>query len=98
MYLTTPNQAEAENIAKVVIKEKLAACVNIHQPIKSYYIWENKLEISQEIALVIKTKISLESQLIKRIEQLHSYSTPCILSLDVNGGNPDYIKWVNSLT
>ncbi len=98
IYLIASNQLEAENIAKIIIEEKLAACVNIHQPIKSFYIWQNKLEISQEIALMIKTKASLEIKLIARIKRLHSHSIPCIISLDINGGNSDYLEWINKLT
>lgn len=96
IYITAPDMSTATSLAKIIIEEKLAACVNILSPMESYYLWKGKLETNKEIPMLIKTKAELEIKLISRIKREHPYEIPCILSLSIDGGNIDFLKWIES--
>ena len=91
---TTDSQTVAEAIARELVSNKLAACVQIDGPIKSVYVWEDKLESSQELRLSIKTTQAKVAKITESIKTLHNYELPQILSIPVSGGNDDYLKWV----
>ena len=97
IYITTKDEEEARKIGKTLVEEKLVACVNIH-PIKSIYWWEGKITEESEIAMLVKTKAELVDEVIKRVKQLHSYEVPCIISLPIEKGYPDFLKWINQST
>lgn len=90
---TFARKEEAENVAKTLLKEKLAACVQLI-PIESKYLWQGKIEESKEILCLIKTKEKLFNKLEKRIKELHSYSVPEIIMLRIEDGNKEYLKWL----
>lgn len=94
VFTTTGKIEEAKNIAKTLVKEKLAACVNIVNPIDSYYIWEDKLVEDKEILLIIKTKASLFNELKNRIISLHSYKVPEIIFIPIHKGLKTYLDWI----
>jgi len=93
IYITAPDKSIATNIAKALIQEKLAACVNISAVMESFYLWEDKLTQSDEVLIFAKT--SKEDALIKRVKELHPYEIPCILSFDVNNGDPKFLEWIS---
>ena len=93
-YITTKNIEEAKKIGETVLKERLAACANIIPAIESVYWWKGKIERDKESLLVLKTKKSLVSKLIKRVKELHSYDVPCVDIIPVTDGNKDYFKWI----
>jgi len=97
IYITTKDEEEAKRIGKTLVEEKLAACVNIH-PIKSIYRWGGGIEEEEETALLVKTKAELADEVIERVKELHSYEVPCIVSLPIEKGNPDYLKWIKEST
>jgi periplasmic divalent cation tolerance protein len=70
--------------------------VNIIPSVKSLYIWEGKIEQSEEFLLKIKTKASLMSALIESVQQQHPYKVPEIISTTIEEGNPSYLEWINS--
>ncbi len=96
IYITAPDKSIATNIAKTLIQEKLAACVNIIGPIESHYFWEDELSQSDEILIFAKTTKILEARLITRVKKLHPYKVPCIISLDITNGDPIFLKWIGS--
>ena len=96
VYITTKNKTEAKKIAKVLLKERLCACVNIFDKMSSMYWWKNKIEEANETVLIAKTTKNNFSKLSGRVRQLHSYDCPCILQLNVTGGNTEYISWLIS--
>ncbi len=98
VYITTKNKKEAEKIGRVLVKEKLAACVNIIGGVNSIYRWKGKIEESKEAILIAKTKNSLLAELIKKVKALHSYECPDIVALPIKGGSKDYLKWVSENT
>ena len=94
---TCKDKKEAKNISKSLIKEKLAACVQM-QKIKSIYFWNNKLCEDKEILLSIKTKKSLFSQVKDRILELHSYEVPQIIELEITNISENYKKFIEKNT
>ncbi len=99
LVLSTVNSPrKAEAIASALVKEKLAACVNLSAPIRSVYEWKGKLHRDREILMLIKTRKSLYRRLEKRLKALHPYELPEILTLSPAGGSEDYLNWVFSNT
>ncbi len=97
IYITTGDEDEARRIGRTLVAEKLAACVNIH-PIKSIYRWQENIQEEDEVAMLVKTKAGLADEVIQRVKELHSYEVPCIVSLPIEKGYPDYLKWINEST
>lgn len=96
VYVTTSKDLESKKIARELLKEKLAVCINIIPSIESIYLWKGEIEEDSESIMVIKTKSELVEEVIKRIEELHSYEIPCILEITVNNGSKNYLNWIES--
>ena len=97
VYVTTEDEDEAMVIGRILVEEKLAACVNIH-PMFSIYWWQGDVQEDTEVALLVKTKAGLVDEVINRVKQLHSQEVPCIVAWPIEKGNPDYLKWVEEST
>jgi periplasmic divalent cation tolerance protein len=93
VYSTTKGIAEARRIANSLIKERIAACINIF-PIQSLYKWNGKLCNAKEYGMIIKTRQNLVQDAIKRIKSMHSYNVPCIISFSINKGNKEFLNWI----
>jgi len=89
-----PDQTSAEALATALVEERLAACVNILQPCRSIYRWQNAVETANEIPLLIKTSEACYSRLETAIRARHPYQTPEIIAFPVSRGLPDYLAWV----
>ena len=98
VYMTAGSVEEAKSIGKILVGQNLAACVNLLKNMTSIYKWEEKLEESQEIILISKTRKTLMPKLIETVNSLHSYDCPCLLELPIQGGNPDFLSWIESQT
>ena len=72
--------------------------VNLLENMTSIYKWEEKLEESQEVIMIAKTRKTLMPKLIEIVNSIHSYDCPCILELPVQSGNPDFLSWIKSQT
>ena len=96
VHITVKDIEEARKIAKSVVKRRLAACVNILPEVESHFWWKDKLDVTKEVMLMIKTKESLLPELIKSVKKLHSYSVPGIIALPIVGGSRDYLEWIDS--
>ena len=75
------------------VRERLAACVNIHGPMTSVYEWQGKLETGPEYAAFIKTTRNLADAAIEAARKLHPYTVPCFLLLPIEKANEDYLTW-----
>jgi periplasmic divalent cation tolerance protein len=95
LYTTFPDESSAEKISLTLLNAKLCACTNLINGMKSTYWWEDKLESSQEIILIIKTRAELSGPCQEMILKHHPYSLPCILELPIVGGHPAYLKWLS---
>jgi periplasmic divalent cation tolerance protein len=85
---------EAERIGRLVVEERLAACVNVLGPIRSIYRWRGSIESAEEIAAIFKTTHALADSLITRIAGLHSYDVPCIATWPIDKILDSYAEWV----
>jgi len=91
--LCTTAPGEADGIARALVDERLAACVNII-PVRSCYLWEGKLNLEGEELLIIKTEQRMVEQLMSRIIELHRYKVPEIIVLPMLDGYPPYLHWI----
>ncbi len=96
LVLSTINTLKgAKKIAISLVKEKLAACVNISSAVQSIYSWKEKLCQEKEYLLFIKTQKKLYPRLEKRLKELHPYKVPEIIALPIEKGSSEYLEWVN---
>ena len=93
---TVSNDTEAESLSDLLVKSNYAACVNILPNIRSKYFWKDKLQITNEVMLMIKTKKDYFKQLEKLIIANHSYQVPEILCINAADVSEEYESWVNS--
>ena len=90
---TCIDENEANNIAKILIEKKLAACIHIY-PIKSHYFWDDKVCNDNEFILNIKTRKSNFKSISKEILKNHSYEVPEIISFEINNISKKYKKFI----
>ncbi|NCB56927.1 MAG: divalent-cation tolerance protein CutA [Gammaproteobacteria bacterium] len=95
---TCPDDTCARALAQTLLNEKLAACVNLIPQVTSLYCWQGKMEESQEVQLVIKSRRTLFGVLQQRIQTLHPYEVPEILAMPVLNGSPAYLQWLQEQT
>ncbi len=94
IYIIVGSDTEARTIATALVKEHLAACANIIPGMRSIYRWEGKITEADETVLIAKTSRDRVPALMERVRVLHSYDCPCVVSLAVEDGNPDYLDWL----
>jgi periplasmic divalent cation tolerance protein len=99
LILTTmpDDVSKTDELSRMLIEERLAACVNVHAPMTSTYRWKGRIEREAERQLVIKTTRDRLDALRKRLHELHPYELPEFLVLDVTGSEA-YLKWVQRET
>lgn len=96
VLVTCATLEEGRKIARAVVLERLAACVNVvTHAIESLYTWEGKLEDSSEYLLMMKTSEDRLSELENRVRQLHSYETPEFVVLPITAGSEEYLRWLD---
>jgi periplasmic divalent cation tolerance protein len=95
IYSTFPNKEEAEKIAEELIRQKLAACVNI-LPIDSVYSENEKIKKSKETAAIIKTRKINFKRVEKFILENHSYAIPCIVGIPIRKASKKYFHWLKN--
>lgn len=98
VYMTVPTQEEARAIGKELVSQNLAACINIFPAIESIFRWENVVQSAHEVVLIAKTSEAKVTALTQAAKNLHSYDVPCILSLPITGGNPEFLSWIENET
>jgi uncharacterized protein involved in tolerance to divalent cations/ADP-ribose pyrophosphatase YjhB (NUDIX family) len=94
VYVTAGSADEADRLARSLVEERLAACVNRIKSVQSVYRWQGKVEQSEEELLIIKTSRDRFAVLEKRVRELHSYSVPEVIALPVIEGSSGYFKWL----
>jgi periplasmic divalent cation tolerance protein len=91
---TTDSRDAAVKIARSLVMNRLAACVQIDGPIESHFHWEGKLESTVEWRCTAKTFRSVISRLVAELQQLHTYQTPEIVTIAMQDVSPDYVSWM----
>jgi periplasmic divalent cation tolerance protein len=91
---TCDSEEQAARLARHLVEQRLAACVNILPHVRSIYRWNEKLEDAGEWMLVIKSRRDLFLALRAEIEKLHSYDTPEIIAMPVVEGSEAYLGWL----
>ena len=91
---TTAVEEQALAIARALVSERLAACVNIIGPIRSIYRWRDAIEDDREFLLLIKTRATLYMKVERRVRELHTYEVPEVIALSLDRGSPPYVQWL----
>jgi periplasmic divalent cation tolerance protein len=94
---TTSSKAEAETIARALLAQRLAACIQVTQ-IQSYYTWNDSVNVDDEQLLLIKCKQADFADLQECIKANHSYEVPEIVIVPITAGLPEYFQWLNAVT
>jgi periplasmic divalent cation tolerance protein len=94
VYVTTSDVHEAKKIGRILVEKRLAACVNILGAIESLFWWEGAVREAVETAFIAKTTRERIPELIAAVKANHSYECPCVVTLSIEAGNPDFLKWI----
>jgi periplasmic divalent cation tolerance protein len=97
-YSTCPDAACADRIARILVTERLAACVNRLPGVQSTYRWQGAIEQADEVLLLIKTTADRLDAMTARLRELHPYELPELLAVEVSAGLPAYLDWVAAET
>jgi periplasmic divalent cation tolerance protein len=87
-------QPEAQQIARTLVDERLAACVNVVPGVVSVYRWKGNVEQEAELLLVMKTLAEKVDALKARLLELHPYELPEVVVIPIAGGHPPYLAWI----
>jgi len=98
IYITAPTEEVGKNIAKKLIEEKVAACINMVKNIYSIYWWKGNIEEDNEVLLIIKTKKDLFDKIEEIVKSIHPYTIPEIITLPIVAGSFDYLNWIDEST
>ena len=95
-YATAPDEETASRIAEALVTEGVAACVNILPGMTSIYAWQNKIEKSAEVAMIVKSTAAKAADLVARFMTLHPYETPAIIALHVDAAHSSeaFLNWI----
>ncbi len=94
IYVTCGSVNEAREIGDTVVRERLAACANIIEGMRSIYWWQGAVEEGAEAILILKTAAANVPALSDRVKTLHSYDVPCVAEIPLGRGNADYFDWI----
>ena len=95
---TVGSEDNAGLIARSLVEEKLAACVNVVPKVQSIYSWKGEIVEDNELLLLIKTRGQMYTQVEARIRALHTYEVPEIIAFDITKGSKDYLDWIKTIT
>lgn len=99
VLITVPDDDETvEKVARPLVDERLAACVNVLPGVRSFYRWEGAVQDDPERLLIVKTTAARLPALTARVTELHPYSVPEVIATPVLGGFGPYLEWVREQT
>jgi periplasmic divalent cation tolerance protein len=91
---TAGSREEGERLARALVEERLAACVNLVPGVRSFYRWKGSVCCDDEVLLVIKSTRERFAALRERVRELHGYELPELICLEPSGGDAEYLAWV----
>ena len=94
VLITVGTEEEAQRIARALLEQRKAACVNIIPGVSSLFWWKGELDSAQESLLVVKTKKSVLNEVTRLVKEIHSYDIPEVIAVPIVGGNQDYLEWI----
>ena len=97
VYISIPRD-EAKNLAKGIVENRLAACVNIIPKIESFFWWDDNVQYDEEALLMVKTTDAKFSDMMEYVLENHPYELPEIIGLPLVAAFPDYVKYVKAET
>ncbi len=95
VLVTASSADEAQAIARMLVEERLAACVNIIPGLRSLFRWQRKIEAAGEVLLLVKSRGEFLPSITERVKRLHSYTVPEVIALPILAGSPDYLAWID---
>lgn len=98
IWINCPSKDVATEIAEILIKHRLIASSNIYQNIASSYHWKGRIEKSNEVPLLVKTRSELFEHVVKCVNKIHPYETPSVMGIEIDLVNDEYRDWVFSET
>lgn len=98
VFCTCPDEAVASHLARVLVGERLAACVSIVGDVSSTYRWNHAVQTDAEKLLVIKTSADRFDAMQARLVALHPYETPEVLAIEPVAGSAPYLAWIDRET
>ncbi|CAL7933423.1 unnamed protein product [Xylocopa violacea] len=96
-YVTVPAEDVAKNLARSLVKNKLAACVNIIPGLTSVYEWQNEINEDNELLLMIKTRTDTVAALTKFVMENHPYKVCEVISVPIQNGSEKYLQWIGEI-
>ena len=94
VLVTCPDRDSGEALARALVEERLAACVNVVPGVRSLFRWEGEIEEADEVLLLVKTRADRLAAVRERVSALHPYDLPEVLALAAAGGSEAYLDWV----
>ncbi len=94
VLVVAESEAQARRIARRLLQNKLAACVNF-VPIESMFLWQGAIQEEEEVLMIIKTRTETFDELMSAVKVTHSYDVPEIIALPVVMGSRQYLKWID---
>jgi periplasmic divalent cation tolerance protein len=98
VFTNLPDRTAAENLARVLVEQRVAACVNILAPCRSVYRWKGTVQDDEEHPMLIKTTSERYPMLEQEIRAAHPYELPEIIAVPIESGLPEYLEWVAAET
>lgn len=98
IHCSCPDRQVADTLARALVEERLAACVQSVPGVRSTYRWQGRLEQTDEVLLLIKTTRDRLDAIVARITQLHPYENAEVLAVEAVGGSAPYLQWLSAGT
>lgn len=98
VLITAGDRQEAERVAMSLVEARLAACVNLLPGVTSLFWWGGKIDRTEEVLLLVKTRRALLPALLKAVHAVHSYDVFEALALPIAAGSPEYLRWLEEST
>ncbi len=98
VYLTFPDEASADHVARVLVEARHAACVNVLPGARSVYRWEGSVHVEAEVVAIAKTTAERVPALAEAVRAAHPFDVPCVVAYPAVGGLEAYLEWVRDET
>ncbi|MCD0450463.1 divalent-cation tolerance protein CutA [Actinocorallia sp. API 0066] len=98
VHVTASSREEAQSIIDAAVESRTAACAQISGPISSTYWWQGEIQRDEEFLILMKTTKERLDDLVEVVRSAHSYDTPEIVAVPIEGGLADYLNWITEET